>query len=203
MNEDSFPFYLAMVVIAFISWVFKRIQEATAARQRGNELEARREEQQWEEDEEEETVTAPPPLPRARRNPAQPGAGEPAEMIRELVAAMGGGTTATRKAEQRQHRPEPVHEAADSHLGISQPTMAPNPEDLLSSSERAVLERIKRQEALADDHFPSIGREHGRQGHRASGLPELLRSPGGLRQAIVLKELLDKPVTMRESESRF
>ena len=42
MDDGNWILYAAMIVIAFVSWVFNRIQEATANRRREKEIEARR-----------------------------------------------------------------------------------------------------------------------------------------------------------------
>lgn len=195
MNQD-FPWHwVAMVVIGFISWIFSRIQEATAERQRVKELQRRRAENR----DTAEPAAAPPPLPAQR----EPGPLDDLrdKSLRELIEALGGAPQPTPEPRQTTPPPRPAREkpqtraAAAAKSPKQTPPAAPAPS--LSAAERAALERLQAA-PKAGDATTSAGSKKGSSSRRANaGLPALLRSPAGLRQAIVLKELLDKPVSLR------
>ncbi|MCB1063827.1 MAG: hypothetical protein KDN20_13000 [Verrucomicrobiae bacterium] len=187
MNDNPPWFYLAMVVIAFISWVFNRIQEATAERRRVKELKRRREEQ--EQDPYRSPQQSPPPVRRPQPQPAD----ESGEMLRDLMEALGGAPKPAPAPAQRQAPPLPK-----ARVVSSQPKKpAPAPGAKLSAAERAALERIQSSSAMATP--PATVAVH-RAGKSGAGLRKLLRSPGGMRQAVLLKEVLDTPVGLRQED---
>jgi hypothetical protein len=196
MNQD-FPWHwVAMVVIAFISWIFSRIQEATAERQRVKELQRRRAENR----DTAEPAAAPPPLPAQR----EPGPLDDLrdKSLRELIEALGGAPQPTPEPRQTTPPPRPAREKPQTRAAAAaakSPKQTPPavPAPSLSAAERAALERLQAA-PKAGDATTSAGSKKGSSSRRANaGLPALLRSPAGLRQAIVLKELLDKPVSLR------
>ncbi len=183
MNQDVPWLYVAMIAIAFISWIFNRIQEATAERQRARELKRQRESARQEPaSPPQRGPDAPPPLPTPRE--------EPEDLLKDLFEALGGRPVAPVPSKRQERPPEkPVArkppKAAKSSERVS-----------LSAAERAALERVQAREAarLTPDTVPTVIRR-GRSGKQ---LRQLLGSQSGLRQAVVLKEVLDSPVSLRD-----
>lgn len=200
MNEE-FPWtWLAMVAIAFISWVFNRIQEATAERQRARELARRREKAAAEgrpgSGGAAEAPVEPPPLP-GRREP-RPVLDDAEASLRELMEALGGppakpGPPAP-EVGRRPAAPPPRGARRERPLpaAASQPK-PPASEPELSEAERAALERLRRQPTPSPATPAAVASTR----RQAPPVTEWLRRPGGLKQAIVLREILDQPLSLR------
>jgi hypothetical protein len=198
MNGEFPWIYVAMLVIAFISWVFNRIQEATAERQRAAELKRRRQEQANQPTAQRQG--SPPPLPsRGSSSPQEEPAEEPGELLKDLMEALGGPPRPepTRQAErpptssparaQRQTRPQ-VQEREKPKV------KAP----MLSAAERAAFERIEGKNAVAVA-LPKVKQR--KASAAGADVRRLLGSSRGLRQAVILKEVLDAPLSMRDEGS--
>lgn len=198
MNQDVPWTWLAMVAIAFISWIFNRIQEATAERQRAKELARRREKAAAGNPPGSGGPASPPPLPEQRE--PRPVFEEAEASLRELMEALGGPpvkppppapapetnrrpTTSPAREARRESRPRP-----ETVTKPKPPAAAPE----LTEAERAALERLRRQSSA--DPFPAPAASSSRP---APALTEWLRRPGALQQAVVLREILDKPVSLR------
>lgn len=188
--DNEFPWiYVAMIVIAFISWVFNRIQEATAERNRAQELKRR-------ELDEEERPGQPPPLPA--RGESRPAAERRVETLQDLIEALGGPPQPVRESPRPSQAPAST--AAHAKAPPAPRSKSPaTPESRLSPAEREALERIRRSSAATAGPTSLIGitRARAPEGGASGEVRRLLRSGGGLRQAMVLKELLDKPISMR------
>jgi hypothetical protein len=163
--DGDFPWhYLALVVIAFVSWLFQKIQEATAERKRANELRRRQRDGM-------ETAPLPQPsLPR-RELPVPPVVDE---HLRELIEALGGPPQPVAPPPlPPEKKPKPV---AAKAVKPAEPPKTPVPVPRVQPVLTAPAEVSHRE---------------------PNPLRKLLSSPAGLRQALVLKEILDKPVTLR------
>lgn len=190
MNQDVPWIYVAMIVIAFISWIFNRIQEATAERQRARELRRRREQGNQKSSE-----PTPPPIP-GNRQPASTPRDEPEDILKDLFEALGGRPAAPVPSPSKPDRPRPVEKKTESRK-IPGSTPAAQTRQVLSAAERAALERVQAREAAQRN--PEVAPKVIRRGRSAQPLRKLLKSQIGLRQAVVLKEILDPPVSMRDS----
>ncbi len=202
MNNDNIPWqYVALIIIAFITWLFNRIQEATAERRRLKELKRRRGEQQAA-----PAHAAPSQTRRSPSRPAEQPEDSAEDILHDLFEALGGKPR-TPPPLPREQEPEhrerprarsamPTASASPSRRQPEPPQPVKAPEERLSAAERAALDRLKQGATpMSGDFVPP---KTGRQGGSAQELRRLLRSRGGLRQAVVLKEILDTPLALRD-----
>lgn len=186
MNGEFPWIYVAMVVIAFISWVFNRIQEATAERQRSQELKRRRQEDA--QAPRRATSSAPPPLPRERRE--EPPVPQVGERLQELMEALGAGPPKTSS--------QPPPQAPESAPRTSPSKTTPPAtveEPTLSADEREALARL--QESARTGYEIPVARNRHAKRLAADDVRQSLRTPSGLKKAVLLKEVLDTPVGLR------
>jgi hypothetical protein len=187
---EDFPWiYVAMIFIAFVSWLHQRIQEAAAARkirstQRKAAAEATRRERPLAR--ESRPLGAPPALPAPERAPSHPefpstppapapGAEIPVpRSLRELIQTLE--TLSNPPAEP----PAPRTVVAPPPLPAAPVVVETNPSPVPASVEKARGEQ-------KEERAPSP----------ASGLTSVLRRRGSLREALILKEVLDSPVSLR------
>jgi hypothetical protein len=180
--EDVPWHYIAMIFIAFASWIYSRVQEAAEARRRKAESrkassEARR------------AANAPPPSPYRTAAPspsarsqapsppsAQPSASDGPRTFREFLELLRetaeGGSPAV-------DDDEPWIETAKPPPPLPT-TPPPKP-----SAPRAVV---------ASSAPPAAPRKQS-----SSPLAKALGSQTSIRQAIILKEILDQPISLRQS----
>jgi len=169
---DDFPWhYVAMIFIVFVSWLYQRIQEIAAARRlRSTERKAAAEAARKERPlfQESRPPVSPPPPPLPQPKNA-PGEIPVPQTFREFFETLESLSNPPVKA------PAPVQVTPPPPL----PATAPVPE------KRAplVAKPILKTEPTAP--------------HPASGLSRVLRRRGSLRQALILKEILDVPVSLR------
>ena len=174
---DDFPWhYVAMIFIVFVSWLYQRIQEIAAARRlRSAERKAAAEAARKERPLFQETrpQLGPPPVPAPQPAPASP---TPTleeipipRSFREFFETIETLSNPPVKA------PAPVQVTAPPPL----PVISPEPEKRLTPAPKPVLE--------VEPTVP----------HPASGLSRVLRRRSALRQALILKEVLDVPVALR------
>lgn len=172
----DFLFYLIFAFIAFVSWIHRKFQEASAERQRKKaEAEYRRrggvvEDQSRYEQTPEEISTE--------------------ETIRKLYESLGGPVAPP--------KPPTPPEIPQQRRTSQPPPMDPPPVKLqkvkrqaLSKAEEAALARVQNQ---------GIGGRRARRAAYTTGTLNpvaMIRDPKAQRAAIVLKEILDKPVSMR------
>ena len=196
--EGDIPWhYVALVVIAFISWLFNRIQEATAERRRLHELKRRREEQKHAPQPtrpEPSSSSSPPPIPQGRRPATRHEPEEKAEeILRDLFEALGGPPQEAPEPVRPRHEPPPERPKPPpitrKPAGESSPQRPAEP--LLSEAEKAALERVK----TGRSGIPGSRR---RTADSQANFRRLLRSSGGLRQAVIVKEILDAPLALRD-----
>lgn len=198
MNNDNIPWqYVALIIIAFITWLFNRIQEATAERRRIKELKRRREEQQ--------ATPAHGAADRPIHSPSRPAEPEDSaeDILHDLFEALGGKPR-TPPPLPRQEEPErprarsarPSVSASDSRRQSEPPKPVKAPEERLSAAERAALDRVKQGATPVTSDLVAV-KSRRRQGSTQE-FRQLLRSQGGLRQAVVMKEILDPPLALRD-----
>lgn len=181
MEDGNVFFYAALVVIAFISWVVGRIREA---------VQAFRERQDYKDrpvrtDIGPPTSTASPPPP-----PQVPQRDRAREAMRETYRALGipfPDDEAPAPAPPKPKRPPARQNKKVVAAGTAQ----------LTADERKALNRLK-QRQNANIAGSSGSGETGKSGTSgANVLRRLLRNRNATRQAILLKEILDKPKSLR------
>lgn len=172
--DNEFPWiYVAMIVIAFISWILNRIQEFTSARK---DARAHREPPQTPRQvREAQTPSREPWLPD-EESPREPSRRpDPGDSLRELFEALGGAPATPpppiRRPEKAAAAPprQPVAIPKPPPIAIPKPPLKP----------------------------PAVKKPQSQDAERAR---LLLKSRTGLRQAMILKEILDKPLGMRITE---
>ncbi len=184
---EDFLFYFVFVAIAFVSWVYRKFQEAAAERQRRKaEAEFKRRGLSPEEIAEEQS--APPELI------------SPEETIRKLYEALGGETVTAPTPEPERASPPPVPRRAAEDRSVTPPPVEKAPPHL-REVRRETLSKAE-QDALARVQGGALGgRSSSRRKTGAFSGPldpvAMIRDPDAQRAAIVLKEILDKPVSMR------
>lgn len=171
---DDFPWhYVAMIFIVFVSWLYQRIQEIAATRrlrsaERKAAAEAARQERPLFQESRPPVSPPPPPLPKPHPKNA-PGEIPVPQTFREFFETLESLSNPPVKA------PAPVQVTPPPPL----PATAPVPE------KRAPL--VAKPTHKTGPTAP----------HPASGLSRVLRRRSSLRQALILKEILDVPVSLR------
>lgn len=187
---EDFPWhFVAMIFIVFVSWVYQRVQEISAARRlRGAQKKAAAEATRRERPlaRESRPLGAPPALPAPERAPSRPefpstppapapGAEIPVpRSLRELIQTLE--TLSNPPAEPPASRTVVAPPPLPSAPVVVQTTPSPVPTPVAKA-------RVEQKEERA----PSP----------ASGLTSVLRRRGSLREALILKEVLDSPVSLR------
>ncbi|MCB1088698.1 MAG: hypothetical protein KDM63_16790 [Verrucomicrobiae bacterium] len=177
--NDNFPWtWAAMLVIAFLSWVFNKIQEATAERRRAEELRRRKGQP------ERSGPPSVPPSPPRQSAPQPSGQDNRESPLRDLIDALGGP-------------PQPVRTPPP----LKRESTPPAPQKTTPRPAEPAKPKLTKaeQEALARLQSGAAGKRKTRKNavENAAAWRQRLRSAEGLRQAIILKELLDKPVSLR------
>jgi len=180
LAETEVPWYIvALIFIAFIRWIIEQI------RGRGGDNYV--EEEQAEQDEYHE------------RSQRHEGSGsEPASDLRKFLESLAGEEPEPEPEPERQRpTPPPVPQTQPPPVPVEaaspykQKTIErPN----LTSEEKAALERIKERQGMASR------RERRKQSGGGVSLRSMLRNKANLRQAYILKEILDKPIALRDEE---
>lgn len=173
---DDFPWhYVAMIFIVFVSWLYQRIQEIAAARRlRSAERKAAAEAARKERPlfQESRPQSGPPPVPEPQPVPSKP---KPSleeipipRSFREFFETIETLSNPPAKAPAVQvTAPPPL------------PVAPPEPEKRSSPASKPIVKVAATSP------------------HPASGLSGVLRRRSSLRQALILKEILDVPVSMR------
>ena len=179
--------WLAVLVILALRWFWSNVLK------RNQEVEEELEQDDppyWEDDPERHmpagnrrSENAPPPLPSGSRpSPAAPPplAPDPAAELKRFLQELAGAPA--------QPPPPPIPVVRREPEPPKPLPKVQKPE--LSREEKAALERIKQRQ----QH-----RGRRRSGHGAGlSIHEALRNPDALRNAIVLKEILDEPKALRQ-----
>ena len=182
---DDFPWvYVAMILIAFVSWLHNRIKEVTEMRrQRMVKKKAAAEAARRERPLSRESMPSPfRPSPETRKPESRPVPGPEPEVelprsFRELFEMIGqGGALSPDSPDSRTVVPPPLPEASEAPVESAKP--ATSPKKLSSKS-----------------HAGTSPTESG--GLSRKGLSRVLRNRTTLRSALVLKEVLDSPVSLR------
>ncbi len=189
MNDDIPWAYVAMIFIAFASWVYSRLKEATKIRRAR--ADAKRDAQQSRN--RAQPVPAPSPY-RAATLPRQAQVSAPApapsaeievpKTFRELFEML-----------QEQAAPAPAPLARESERASAPPPL-PAPDES-AEPVQSEADRIfyGSDEPVKPAPPPRVERARGKT---SSNLNRILKNRGTLREALILKEILDTPVAMRE-----
>lgn len=192
MNDDIPWAYVAMIFIAFASWVYGRLKEAAEIRR------ARAAAKQAAQDARNRAQPAPPPSPY--RSPAHtpvpaPAPTRPAIPAAAPVPAAGIETPKTFRELfemlQEQATPPPVAKG-QARQAAPPPLPAERVEPVQSE-----VDRIFYGPGKAAKPAPPVRVERIR-GKTSSNLNRILKNRGTLREALILKEILDTPVAMKE-----
>ena len=184
--EDVPWHYVAMIFIAFVSWLYSRIQEAAEARRRKAAsrkaaAETRR------------AGTQPPPSPYRpaprspeTRAPSFPGPRQPTSAPAPTQPAQATGPRTIREFNEleRESAEGPAELDDEPWIEVAQPARDPMP------SAPPPLPVAQRPAASAPPSpvAPRAGQ---------SPLARTLAARGPLRQAVILKEILDDPIALR------
>ena len=189
---EDFLFYFVFVAIAFVSWIYRKFQEATAERQR---LKA--------EAEMKRRGLSPQQIKRELEleleGESAPELTSPQETIRRLYEALGGETVTAPEPQERDS-PPPIPRGAAEKRNVTSPPLE-RPPAHLREVRREKLSKAE-QEALTRVQGGALGGRANRR-RRKGGFSgpldpvAMIRDPEAQRAAIVLKEILDKPVSMR------
>ncbi len=185
-----------MVALVFLNWLFQRIKEVAAVRRRAAEKRKAKGRSAS------LTPTAPraqhrqaAPEPRSQRVPPpssyepeqtpQPTTAQEAPILGELIRHFHE-EVANRLAEQK----EAARKRRERALQAQQPPTVPTPPP--------VKTREPEPTASAPPPSQNLQTRRRRKASSANALRKSLGSGSQLRNALILKELLDKPVSMRE-----
>ncbi|MDP4584888.1 MAG: hypothetical protein NWR21_02845 [Verrucomicrobiales bacterium] len=189
MNDDIPWAYVAMIFIAFVSWVYGRLKEAAEIRR------ARAATKRAAQEARNRAQPAPPPSPY--RSPTPTSVPERAPTSPEIpvpapVPAAGIETPKTFRELfemlQEQAAPAPIEEPRP---------YAPPPLPVPVAPVQSEVDRIFYGPGKAEKVAAPLRVERVR-GKTSSNLNRILKNRGTLREALILKEILDTPVAMKE-----
>jgi len=189
MNDEIPWHYVAMIFIAFASWVYGRLKEAAEIRR------ARAAAKQAKQDARNRAQPAPPPSPYRPTAPAErPTVVAPAPVVPPAPAAEIEVPKTFRELfemlQEQAAAPAPVQR------GEARPP-APPPLPVASEPFQSEEDRIFYGPGKPKKIAPPVRVERVR-GKTSSNLNRILKNRGTLREALILKEILDTPVAMRE-----
>ena len=189
MKEDIPWAYVAMIFIAFVSWVYGRLKEAAEIRR--TRATAKRVAQKARNHAQPVAAPSPyrspeavrpaaPPVPAPLSVPTLPADAEPPKTFRELF-------------EMLQEQAAPVAEEIPRFV-------PPPPLPAPGKTAEAIQAEIDRKfygPATIDKSAPPPQVERLR-GKTSSNLNRILKNRSTLREAMILKEMLDTPISIRE-----
>jgi hypothetical protein len=172
-----------MIFIAFVTWVYNRIQEVAKARrerQASRRLAGKNRPEasapEWES-----------PYRSTRDEASEPGEPEVPQTFREIFKELEKQFTEPEIEEQGSPTPPPLPPSAE--------TVTPEPESVVPVGEWVDVKTLRTRTAPA-----LVGRRRKKaSGGKRTGedLPFILRDRGRLRNALILKEILEPPRALR------
>ena len=184
MEDGNVFFYAALVVIAFISWVVGKIREG---------IEAFRERQEYKNRPirtdigPPSTSSSPPPPPQISQRDRAKAA------MRETYRALG-----IPFPDDEQSAPPPAQPPPRQKRPPARETKKVVPaSDQLTADERKALNRLKQRQNASAAGSSGSGDKGKLSTPGANVLRRLLRDRNATRQAILLKEILDQPKSLR------
>ena len=189
MNDDIPWAYVAMIFIAFVSWVYGRLKEAAEIKR--TRAAAKRAAQ------EARNRAQPVPPPSPYRSPAPtsapaPAPTRPAIPVPAPVPDAGLETPKTFRElfEMLQEQAAPAPKETPRPYA---PPPLPVPAAPVQSEADRIFYGPGKAEKVAEP--PKVERVRGKT---SSNLNRILKNRGTLREALILKEILDTPVAMKE-----
>jgi len=182
MEDSRIWLYAAMMGIYFVAWLLKRIKRATSGEETDEEPEPSRTLAEVQENRKNH-------LERQAQRKAK--ADDPSEALRKLFESISGEVKKPDESflpeeESAAPKPPPLKNSQKPPpLNTARPKI--DPRSRLSSEEKKALADLKSQKA--DLAKP-------RKKQRAHSLRSMIRG-SGLRQSVVLKEILDQPRAMK------
>lgn len=186
MNDDIPWAYVAMIFIAFVSWAYGRIKEAAEIRR------ARAEAKRAAQEARNRAKPAPAPSPYRSPVPTAPPqsypvpAPAPAELeapktfreLFEMLQEQAAPPPAPAREKARPAAPPPLPAAAAEPAQSDTDLLFYGPGKTVKPAPAMKVERVR--------------------GKTSSNLNRILKNRGTLREALILKEILDTPVAMKE-----
>lgn len=182
MNNEKIWFYAAAIAIYFISWIFKKIKGSTEGE---------------EEDQPSRTLAEVQENRKRhlqRQAEREAGSDDASEALRKLFESIGGVAETEKETESFlpepdavQTSPPPLRSAPSSPPPLTTTSRQTVSVPQLSTEEKAALANLKSRES-------SSTRKNKKR--RSNSLRSMTRGRG-LRQAVVLKEILDQPRSLR------
>lgn len=187
MNNEKVWFYAAAIAIYFISWLFKKIKGST----------------EGEEDEEPPQRTLAEVQENRKRHlqrqaQREAGSDDASEALRKLFESIGGVAEEEAESFLPEPDPKPV-QTSPPPLQRSPTRIANSPPPLTTPSRQTVsVPQLSAEEkkALANLKSRETSSTQKRGERRSNSLRSMTRGRG-LRQAVVLKEILDQPRSLR------
>lgn len=192
MNDDIPWAYVAMIFIAFVSWVYGRIKEAAEIRRAR--AEAKRASQEARNRAKPAPAPSPyrspvptaPPQPYPVPAPAAAPTAAPAEIeapktfreLFEMLQEQAAPPQAPAREKPRPAAPPPLPAAAAEPAQSETDLIFYGPGKTVKPAPAMKVERVR--------------------GKTSSNLNRILKNRGTLREALILKEILDTPVAMKE-----
>ncbi len=178
-------FVLVFLLISFLSWITEKVRSGRIEAPRDERPELNRPPKR-------PPPSTPPPV-RTERRPQRPG-----DAMREILQSLGIPVEDDEEEEKEAHRttPPPLPEKPKS-VEAPPPLKKAKKETKtagpgLSKAEAAALEKIK-ESGLAQTSKDRSGRSPGTTSVRS------LLKPQNIRSALILKEILDPPKSLRDS----
>jgi hypothetical protein len=181
MDDDRVWIYAAMIVIYFIAWVFKRIKGLVGGDKEEDPTQKKRTLAEVLENRERH-------LERETGEPTQ--SNDPSEVLRRLFESVAAETKNQGQGEPFLPEQEPA--------STQPPPLKKNPPPLspAKAKSKSVAERLSPTEQRALAKLKSKTPQHTQPLRKSHSLRSMTRGRG-LRQAVVLKEILDQPRALR------
>jgi hypothetical protein len=192
---EQFYFLIAVLVIGFLNWLVKIIQERKItddAEKLRREMESLPPEIRAEVDRRNTQVQPKPqehPSPRNRHPQAPPQEEQAPNPLREIMGELLG------IPQQKKPVPPPLPHKTPAHK--------PQPEAQMETSRQrernAEPRKVTNAELAAADAFrhADTKRERRKNGESAQGIRDIIAQTDGLRKAVVLREILGPPQSMK------
>lgn len=189
--DSDFPWvYVAMIFIAFVSWVRARLQEAAELRRaRALKKKAAGSERRVAPDSARVSPYLEPSPQASRSRPSVPEPIVTENPVTEMPRSFREILEVFQEQLVGQNEPQSTSQSAPPPLPVTHPVNTGTP--VLRDSQG--LPTLPRSAAS-----PRIPRDRKTQRKTSGELSRLLKTRGTLREALILKEILDKPVALRD-----
>jgi hypothetical protein len=189
MNDEIPWAYVAMIFIAFVSWVYGRLKEAAEIRR------ARAAAKRAAQEARNRAQPTPPPSPYRSPTPTPVPAPVPTQPVTQAPAPVPASGMETPRTFRELF--EMLQEQAAPAPKETPRPYAPPPLPVPVAPVQSEADRIFYGPGKAEKVAEPLKVERVR-GKTSSNLNRILKNRGTLREALILKEILDVPVAMRE-----